>query len=133
MYRRNLPHWHPSGAAIFVTWRLADAVCVVSGGVRDGRDFVEKDRWLDRTGTGPFWLREPEIAECVVECIREGDGVEYDLHAFVVMPNHVHILIAPGIEMAKITRRIKGKSARHANLILGRTGKAFWQDESFDH
>ena len=49
------------------------------------------------------------------------------------MPNHVHILITPNIELAKITRAIKGKSARLANAILGLTGRPCWQDESFDH
>jgi len=131
MHRRNLPHWHPSGAAIFVTWRLAGVLTF--SGVRGGRDFVEQDQLLDRCVGGPTWLREPEIAECVVKCIGGGAGRDYDLQAFVVMPNHVHILITPGIELAKITRRIKGKSARQANSILKRTGQAFWQDESFDH
>jgi len=49
------------------------------------------------------------------------------------MPNHVHILITPGVSLAKITQALKGKSARKANLILDRTGQIFWQDESFDH
>jgi REP element-mobilizing transposase RayT len=35
--------------------------------------------------------------------------------------------------MRLITRAIKGSSARHANLLLGRTGQHFWQDECFDH
>jgi len=56
----------------------------------------------------------------------------YKLQAFVVMPNHVHVLLEPKVPLAKITRGIKGVSARLANSILGRTGKPFWQDESFD-
>ena len=54
-------------------------------------------------------------------------------HAWVVMPNHVHLLIAPLAPMAAITKAIKGATARQANRLLGRTGKYFWQDESFDH
>jgi putative DNA methylase len=65
--------------------------------------------------------------------LREADGVQHNLHAFVVMPNHVHILVTPLVPMAKLTQRIKGRSARLANEILGRTGQPFWQDESFDH
>jgi REP element-mobilizing transposase RayT len=49
------------------------------------------------------------------------------------MPNHVHILISPGIDVDKITRAIKGRSARLANTLLGRSGQPFWQAESFDH
>lgn len=49
------------------------------------------------------------------------------------MPNHVHVLIGPKTSLARITNGIKGVSARDANRILGRQGKRFWQDESFDH
>ena len=55
----------------------------------------------------------------------------YGLIAFVVMPNHVHIVIEPKAEVPRITKWIKDASAREANLILGRTGP-FWQNESFD-
>jgi REP element-mobilizing transposase RayT len=138
VYRRNLPHWHPPAAAIFVTWRLAGTFPSLGKTCPDGRRFVQQDKLLDHASDGPTWLRQPEIAGCVVNCLGEGAGVSYDLHAFVVMPNHVHILIRPRLELAAITRAIKGKSARpaklsEANAILGRTGKPFWQDESFDH
>jgi REP element-mobilizing transposase RayT len=49
------------------------------------------------------------------------------------MPNHVHLLLTPWIELAAITQAMKGKSSRQANALLGRTGLPFWQDESFDH
>ena len=49
------------------------------------------------------------------------------------MPNHVHVLMRPKTSLPAITRWLKGSTARQANLILGRTGEAFWQDESFDH
>lgn len=55
------------------------------------------------------------------------------LHAYVVMPNHVHILLDPQSPLSRITGGIKGFSSRKANEILRRTGKPFWQDESFDH
>jgi len=49
------------------------------------------------------------------------------------MANHVHLLLRPKINVPKITRSLKGVTARAANLILRRTGQPFWQDESFDH
>jgi REP element-mobilizing transposase RayT len=49
------------------------------------------------------------------------------------MSNHVHILIWPKVVLPTITKSIKGFTARKANIILDRTGKRFWQDESFDH
>jgi REP element-mobilizing transposase RayT len=57
----------------------------------------------------------------------------YRMSAYVVMSNHVHVLIWPKARLPEITKAIKGFTARVANRILGRTGKKFWQDESFDH
>ena len=49
------------------------------------------------------------------------------------MPNHVHAIFRPYAGMPAIMRWLKGRTSRVANRILGRTGRAFWQDESFDH
>jgi putative transposase len=49
------------------------------------------------------------------------------------MANHVHLLITPKVAIERITKGIKGVSSRRANIILGRTGTIFWQQESFDH
>jgi putative transposase len=51
----------------------------------------------------------------------------------VILPNHVPVLLLPKMSLPVIMRWLKGSTARPANLILGRTGEAFWQDESFDH
>src|SRR5260370_7697199 len=53
--------------------------------------------------------------------------------AFVVMANQVHLLIETVKPLEKITRLLKGYTARRTNQYLARTGQAFWQDESFDH
>ncbi|MGC9950333.1 MAG: hypothetical protein ABSF64_28545 [Bryobacteraceae bacterium] len=50
-YRRNLPHFQPDGAALFITFRLHGTLPLHSG--RDGRAFVTADRELDRTSVGP--------------------------------------------------------------------------------
>ena len=57
----------------------------------------------------------------------------YHLHAWVIMPNHVHVVLEPCVAMPGIMRWLKGRTARMANRILGRTGMQFWQEESFDH
>jgi putative transposase len=57
----------------------------------------------------------------------------YELAAFCLMPNHVHSVIQPCAPVSKVTKSIKGFTGREANLILGRTGERFWQDESYDH
>ena len=48
------------------------------------------------------------------------------------MPNHVHILIAPQADLSRITKTVKGYSARESNARLHRSGE-FWQQESYDH
>ena len=50
-----------------------------------------------------------------------------------MMPNHVHVILQPRIELFALTRWLKGRTSRMANRILSWTGKPFWQDESFDH
>jgi putative transposase len=57
----------------------------------------------------------------------------YALHAYVVMPNHVHMLMTPRIPVPQLTKALKGFTAKRANEMLGRTGNPFWQEESYDH
>ena len=138
-YRRNLPHWQPEGESIFLTWRLYGSLprgtgtpaCVPS----PGRQFVLVDRLFDAASSGPLWLKEPHIAQQVVAAIHRGatDLNQYKLHAYVVMPNHVHLLISPQIPVSRITKGLKGITARAANQFLHRTGQPFWLDESYDH
>jgi putative DNA methylase len=99
---------------VFVTWQLAGTLPSFSKCADDGHAFVERDLRLDRTIDGPQWLRQSEVAQCVVMNLLDGAGSRYDLHAFVFMPNHVHLLLTPWIELATITRAMKGKSARQA-------------------
>lgn len=133
---RNLPHWHPEGKALFITWRLHG--CMPSsdwGSRKDARTaFREMDRALDEAARGPVWLKDPRVAKIVIDALRfcEGNLNLFELIAFAIMANHVHILIQPKAELSKITRAIKGFTAREANKILHRTGKPFWQVKSFD-
>lgn len=138
-YYRRLPHLLPEGQTIFVTWRLHGTLpsraTKVGAVVSSGRRFAEVDRILDRARFGPRWLRDPRVAEIVVQRILSGeDGRNpYAAHAFCVMPNHVHLLLTPLAQLSKIMQDLKGSTARLANLVLKRTGARFWQDESFDH
>ena len=93
------------------------------------------DRLLDEAHSGPVYLRRPEIAELVVGAIHyqaESLG-RYHLHSYVVMPNHVHLLVTPCVPVSRLTHSLKRFTAREANRILDITGKPFWQDESYDH
>ena len=93
------------------------------------------DRLLDAARSGPTYLRQPVIAEIVVEAIHQSVTVlgRYMLHAFVVMPNHVHILVSPRVPLPELTKTLKSFSAKRANEALGLTGKPFCQEESYDH
>ena len=81
-----------------------------------------------------MWLARADIAETVVDTLLYGADElgQYDLHAWVIMANHVHMLITPHEEVSKIMSRIKGRTAKAANEILNRTGQPFWRREYFD-
>jgi REP element-mobilizing transposase RayT len=70
----------------------------------------------------------------VVCSLRRGKGLgHYDLHAYVVMANHVHVLLFPHLSPSRLLQSLQGSTAREANRFLGRTGESFWQAESYDH
>jgi REP element-mobilizing transposase RayT len=136
-YRRRLPHLQPGEACLFVTWRLHGSIptSVLRGRFpTPGHAFAASDRALAQDQRH-LWLRDPRIARLLSEAIRAGQTERqfYELEAWVVMPNHVHLLVRPSVALARITQWLKGGTARQANAILGRTGEPFWQDESFDH
>ena len=97
--------------------------------------FLQHDEQLDRAPSGPVCLQDSRVARVVVDALLYGETVRgfYQLHAWVVMPNHVHAILQPHAAMPSIMRWLKGRTGRVANQILGRTGTALWQDESFDH
>ncbi len=140
-YHRRLLHWQPEGASISLTWRLHGSLpkgsiqSVVSGQFAEGKRFVALDRQMDLARTGPTWLKHPAVARAVVDTLflAASRWELYELFAWVVMANHVHILLAPHKPLREVTRAVKNTSAREANRILGRTGQPFWQDESYDH
>jgi len=71
----------------------------------------------------------------VVEAIRYDASAlgHYAEHAFVVMPNHVHLLLTPLVPLTQLTKSLKGITAKRANRMLALTGGPFWQEESYDH
>ncbi|MFT3746432.1 MAG: AMP-binding protein [Pyrinomonadaceae bacterium] len=142
-YRHNLPHY--DGAVTqFITFRLADSL---------PKDVIEKfkfrlehdkqtdfseefrtnvERYLD-SGAGECILREAAVAQLVEDTILYEHGKSCDVKAWVVMPNHAHIVLRPyeGHPLAEILKRIKGISARKINQLLGREGTV-WQADYFD-
>jgi len=89
------------------------------------------EAWLDR-GLGECWLLQPRVATLVEEKLRQVDGVQYRLQAWVLMPNHVHLVVdVRDTPLTQLVKLWKGGTAREANLVLGRRG-AFWQEDYFD-
>lgn len=160
------------GAIFFVTFRLADSLSknLVDKLRKEMHASIEKikglsseaehttikkqihskffdryDRLLDSESYGKCFLEIDDVAECVAEQIRAGDGHHYDLLAYTIMPNHVHILIDTLSHIAdpdnfditkytplhQILKGIKGVSARKCNILLKRSG-TFWQKDSYD-
>jgi putative transposase len=156
-YRRRLPHIQVAGSTYFVTFRLKNSLpknvleklAEESARIKDlplnkidsaYHDWFGKyDEYLDQVLCGEEFLKNEQIADLVAESIHYRDGNIYDLVAFCIMPNHVHLVFMP-LEKAKdvfyslseILQSLKRHTARQSNLILGRSG-AFWQDESYDH
>lgn len=104
-HRRRLPHWRSGGATYFVTWRLRPSQ----------RDLSDPERSL------------------VVEALRHFDGERYDLLGFVVMNDHVHLVVWP-YESNDLSRLLHTWKSFTANRMQRETGRAgsVWQDESFD-
>ncbi len=92
------------------------------------------EAYLD-AGRGECWLKEPRIGEMVAGALQFFDGERYDLRSWVVMPNHVHVILRPlGVHLLdQIVKSWKGFTAREANKLLTRTGSGFWSREYYDH
>jgi REP element-mobilizing transposase RayT len=139
-YERRLPHWDTVNEPLFVTFRLhgslpANRIFPPDRLTTSGQAFVAMDRLLDTAAAGPFYLRQNAIAKLIVGALYEGQDRfhRYQLHTFVVMPNHVHILVTPHVISTRWLGPLKGYTAREANRVLALEGRPFWQDESYDH
>ncbi len=142
--RGYLPHFDGGTIPQFVTFRLSDSLpqCVLETWRKEfssepnlNVDVALRKRievYLDH-GHGECLLRTPRIAELVQDSLLFFDGERYRLTAWVIMPNHVHILATPcaGYELSAILHSLKSYTANEANKIAGRTGQ-LWQRESFD-
>lgn len=156
-YRRRLPHIQVAGATYFVTFRLKNSLPRevleklakeaerIKNLPKDKIDieqhhwFEKLDGYLDQVLCGEAFLKNEQIANLLTEAIHYRDGKVYDLVAFCIMPNHVHLICNPlekekdnFYSLPEILHSLKGHTARHSNLILRRSG-SFWQDESYDH
>lgn len=150
--RGYLPHLKREGATYFVTFRLADslpktvlarfaeelATLPESADARAAELRLAHRRQLEALldqGTGVCHLRQPEVARLVSDAMRHFHPQRYLLHAWVVMPNHVHALLTPvGCHtLGEIVKTWKQFSALRAKRLLGLPAGRFWQPEAYDH
>ncbi|WP_295432840.1 DNA methyltransferase, partial [uncultured Thiodictyon sp.] len=149
----HLPHWTCNGAVYHIVFRLADAIPQSkldqwaeplsreeAGQQTDQaqqearyRRTKEIDTWLD-SGYGASHLRQPVIAEIVANALKHFDGDRYRLHAWCVMPNHVHVIVEPlgDNPLSKIIHSWKSFTANAINRRLGLSG-ALWQVDAYNH
>ena len=81
-----------------------------------------------------MYLAQESLAGIVVASLHRGALLgHYELGAYVVMSNHVPVLLLPKISPSRLLQSLKGSTAREANRVLGRRGETFWQAESYDH
>ncbi|MBI4962948.1 MAG: transposase [Desulfomonile tiedjei] len=105
IYKRRLPHWRLDGSIYFITWRLA-------------------------ASQPPL---QPEERNLVADAVKDFAGVRYDLLAYVVMDDHMHVLAAPieKFSLEEIVHTWKSFTANRLQRNFGRTGR-IWQNEYFD-
>jgi REP element-mobilizing transposase RayT len=99
-----------------------------------GQALVWTDRYLDSASGGPLYLKQQAIAQPGLDSLHNGAQhlQYYELEAFVVMANHVHLLVLPRVSPGRFLQTLRGYTAREANRLPGRTGQPFWQAESYD-
>lgn len=149
--RGNLPHWSSENVPCFVTFRLADSLpqgllmmwkheyeiiklrhADVKLVPRDQYIHNMWEKYLD-SGYGECFLQKPEFRQVLVDALFHYDEVRYKLHSFVVMPNHVHLLIEmfDGFLLQDALQSIKRFTSRQINFLIGRS-QPFWQREYYD-
>ncbi len=176
IYKNRLPHIAPFGATFFVTFRLKDSLPqhIIKELKTKMDNAIEKlkkekppnykveitkqrklffksyDHQLDHKPFGSCFLKLDPIANIIKEKLHELDGEKYELLAYCIMPNHVHLLFDTSIQLVdednfylneipenyvqlhQIMKKIKGGTAVAINRHLSRNG-AFWQKDSYDH
>jgi len=154
-HRHDLPHWQQENALVFVTWRLADSlpqafieqwmterkawlmehprpwdeVTEIAFQKRFDQPFMDR---LDQ-GHGACILRQKVCADEMERVLHHFDGQRYHLQSYVIMPNHVHVLVQlqEGWSLEKVVQNWKERSAKGLNRVLEVQGTV-WQKGYFD-
>lgn len=153
--RGELPHLYKDGGSYFITFRLWDAVIPGAGETPAPQQNTIKDNncgaavpaaprqltfeQVAVTNDPPIQigscvLGKPAIADVVQKALLHFNTHRYELAAWCVMPNHVHVVVTPLLEfsLSSILHSWKSFTSHQINRLLKRTG-TWWERESFDH
>jgi len=137
------PHIDAGDVPEFLTWRLADALpaavleswedeLAVEEDAKRKRELARRIEVYCDKGSGECLLSDPRAARAMQETLFDKHGILYELHAWSVMPNHVHVLLSPlNTSLDTVVKNIKGASAHSINQLLGRKGR-LWQPGFYD-
>ena len=140
--RGYLPHYDPGSIVQFVTFRLAGSL--QRNVLNNYKALAERrliseieyhrlvERYLD-SGKGKLLLQNASVAAMIEDNLLYFHTKRYILIAWVIMPNHVHLLLRPieNVSLSVIIHSIKSFTANRANHLLGLKGK-FWSNDYFD-
>jgi REP element-mobilizing transposase RayT len=87
------------------------------------------DNYLDNSTNGAYL--NGEIVDIIKDLLFKFDKEYYELIAFAIMPNHIHIVILPKEKLSVIMKMLKGNSSIQINKILNKKG-VFWAREYYD-
>ena len=155
---RHMPHWEAAGAIYHISLHLADSVPVEQRQIwleerarlravaeQEKRPLTADEvaalravyderveRYLS-SGCGECLLRLPIAADALASVLEYGNGSAYALHAWTIMPNHLHVVVG-GFDnerpMTEILQVWKRTSSHRINQICGRNGTV-WHDDAY--
>jgi REP element-mobilizing transposase RayT len=134
MRHSHLRHLDIKGYHQFITFRTYDSTDdylkrVLGQNISNNKKQYEADIYLDTSKVGAYL--NGEILTLLFNFLKSKDKIFYDLTAFVIMPNHIHLLIKPLKKLSLTMQGIRGASAREINKLLNRKGK-FWASDYYD-
>lgn len=129
LHHIDLPNYYQ-----FVTFRTHDSVDsylrkMLSSTIQENVKQQAIDNHLDKSNKGSYLNHK--VLKYLFDFFIAKDKGLYELIAFCIMPNHVHLLFKPLSALPILMKNIKGSSAFEINKILGKKG-VFWAAEYFD-
>ena len=131
---KRLPHVDHCMYYQFVTFRTLDSVDGFLQGLflQDLPNDMKQasvDRYADSSVSGAYL--NDDVLVCLSDFLLANKGGWYELVAFAVMPNHVHVLFKSNMPLPRVMQFIKGGSAKLINALMGRSGH-FWAKNYYD-